>query len=136
MFANITWKKFFMTLGVLALMAGFGFAVKCGEDGQVGTDNVLSKSIFIMAGFGALYALGVLAVLDGIHLCYCLGVGGVAADAPHGVGGIEDHTASAHHLHCRLDVFIKISHADDECILIQLAKVVKKYIKLKIKIEN
>ena len=63
MFANITWKKFFKTLGVLALMVGIGFAVKYGEDGQVGTDNILSKSIFIMAGFGALYALGVLAVL-------------------------------------------------------------------------
>ena len=63
MFANITWKKFFKTLGVLALMVGIGFAVKYGEDGQVGTENVLSKSIFIMAGFGVLYALGVLAVL-------------------------------------------------------------------------
>ena len=63
MFANITWKKFFMTLGVLALIVGIGFAVKYGEDGQVGTENVLSKSIFIMAGFGVLYALGVLAVL-------------------------------------------------------------------------
>ena len=63
MFANITWKKFFKTLGVLAVMVGIGFAVKYGEDGQVGTENVLSKSIFIMAGFGVLYALGVLAVL-------------------------------------------------------------------------
>ena len=63
MFANITWKKFFKTLGVLALMVGFGFAIKCGEDGQVGTENILSKSIFIMAGLGVLYALGVLAVL-------------------------------------------------------------------------
>lgn len=63
MFANITWKKFFKTLGVLALMVGIGFAVKYGEDGQVGTNNVLSKTIFIMAGFGVLYALGVLAVL-------------------------------------------------------------------------
>ena len=63
MFANITWKKFFKTLGVLALMVGIGFAVKYGEDGQVGTENVLSKTIFIMAGFGVLYALGVLAVL-------------------------------------------------------------------------
>ena len=44
-------------------MVGIGFAVKYGEDGQVGTENVLSKSIFIMAGFGVLYALGVLAVL-------------------------------------------------------------------------
>jgi len=40
-----------------------GFAVKYGEDGQVATENILSKSIFIMAGLGALYALGVLAVL-------------------------------------------------------------------------
>jgi len=63
MFANITWKKFFKTLGVIALMVGLGFAVKYGEDGQVGTENVMSKSIFIFAGFGGLYALGVLAVL-------------------------------------------------------------------------
>lgn len=45
------------------MMVGIGFAVKYGEDGQVGTENVLSKTIFIMAGFGVLYALGVLAVL-------------------------------------------------------------------------
>ena len=65
MFANITWKKFVMTLAVIAAMVGFGFAVKIGEDGQVGTENVLSTSIFVMAGFGGLYALGVLAVLLG-----------------------------------------------------------------------
>ena len=37
MFANITWKKFFKTLGVIALTVGIGFAVKYGEDGQVDT---------------------------------------------------------------------------------------------------
>ena len=63
MFANITWKKFVMTLLVIAGMVGLGFAVKYGEDGQVGTENIVSTSIFVMACFGGLYALGVLAVL-------------------------------------------------------------------------
>ena len=63
MFANITWKKFFATLCVLGLLVGMGYATKYAEDGQFGSDNVISRSIFIFSGFGAMYALGVLAVL-------------------------------------------------------------------------
>lgn len=48
--------------------------------------------------------LGVVALLDAVHFGYGLGVGGIAAYAPHGVGGIEDDAALAQHLYGVLNI--------------------------------
>lgn len=63
MFSNFTWKKFIVILLVVLGMAGIACAVKYGEDGQVGSDNVLSTWLFIMAGLVALYDVLVLAII-------------------------------------------------------------------------
>ena len=55
-------------------------------------------------------SLGIAPLLDFIHFRHSLGVGGIAAYAPDGVGRIEDDAATAHHLHCHLDVFVVIAH--------------------------
>jgi len=63
MFSNFTWKKFVVILLVVLGMTGAAFAVKYGEDGQVGSDNVLSTWLFIMTGFVAFYDLLVLMIV-------------------------------------------------------------------------
>lgn len=63
MFANITWKKFFSVLAIAALTAACAFAVKYGEDGQVGTGNEISTTMFVMAGLAVVYDLAILPIL-------------------------------------------------------------------------
>lgn len=63
MFANITWKKFFTILAVALGVTACAFAVKYGEDGQVGTGNEISTTMFIMSGLAGLYDLAIIPVL-------------------------------------------------------------------------
>ena len=55
--------------------------------------------------------LGVVALLDVIHALHGLGIGGVAANTPYGVGGIEYHPTLAHHFDGVLDILF-LCHTD------------------------
>ena len=49
--------------------------------------------------------LRVVALLDVVHSFDGLGIGGIAADAPHRICGIEYHPTPAQYLYCILDIF-------------------------------
>ena len=65
--------------------------------------------------------LRVVALLDLIHSLHGLGIGGIAADAPHGVGGIEDHPTLPHYFYCILDVLF-LCHNNRDVMMNRAAK--------------
>ena len=61
--------------------------------------------------------LGVVTVLDFIHFLDCIRIGGIAANAPYGVSGVEDDAAFSHHFHGVLDILFSC-HDNDSLLVV------------------
>ena len=58
-FTSYSWRKSAVLLLVAAILAGLAFAVRYGEDNQVGSSNEVSWWVFVAAGvFGYWAVLG------------------------------------------------------------------------------
>lgn len=55
MFANITWRKFFKVLALIALMVAIGMCMAKAERGQVGSQHVADTWMYIMASLFGIY---------------------------------------------------------------------------------
>jgi len=56
-FTSYSWGKSFVLAGVAAILAGLAFAVRYGEDNQVGSSNEVSWWVFVSAGIFAYWAV-------------------------------------------------------------------------------
>ena len=59
---TFSWRKTAVLAAVAAVLTGLAFAVRYGEDNQVGSSNVASWWVFVAAGVFAYWALLGLAV--------------------------------------------------------------------------
>ena len=56
-FTTYSWRKSIVLLLVAATLTGLAFAVRYGEDNQVGSSNEMSWWVFVFAGIFAYWAL-------------------------------------------------------------------------------
>ena len=63
-FTSYSWRKSAVLLAVSAMLTGLAFAVRYGEDNQVGSSNEVSWWVFVAAGiFGYWAILGLVVCL-------------------------------------------------------------------------
>ncbi len=56
-FTSYSWRKSIVLAVVAALVTGLGFAVRYGEDNQVGSSNEVSWWVFVVAGLFAYWSV-------------------------------------------------------------------------------
>ena len=56
-FTSYSWRKSVVLAGITAIVTGLGFAVRYGEDNQVGSSNEVSWWVFVVAGLFAYWSL-------------------------------------------------------------------------------
>ena len=56
-FTSYSWRKSIVLAVVSALVTGLGFAVRYGEDNQVGSSNEVSWWVFVVAGLFAYWSV-------------------------------------------------------------------------------
>ena len=56
-FTSDSWRKSIVLAVVAALVTGLGFAVRYGEDNQVGSSNEVSWWVFVVAGLFAYWSV-------------------------------------------------------------------------------
>ncbi len=56
-FTTYSWRKSITLLLVAAILTGLAFAVRYGEDNQVGSSNEMSWWVFVFAGIFAYWSL-------------------------------------------------------------------------------
>jgi len=56
-FTSYSWRKSIVLLLVTAVLTGLAFAVRYGEDNQVGSSNEVSWWVFVVAGLFAYWTL-------------------------------------------------------------------------------
>ena len=61
-FTSYSWSKSLVLAAVAAVLAGLAFAVRYGEDNQVGSSNEVSWWVFVVAGIFAYWAVLGLAI--------------------------------------------------------------------------
>ena len=82
-FTTYSWRKSITLLLVAAILTGLAFAVRYGEDNQVGSSNEMSWWVFVFAGIFAYWALLGFSVLIFRSMSRC-GKGPRAADDDRG----------------------------------------------------
>lgn len=75
---------------------GFSGGLEVVEHAKVGAGNILEYVAFVGQQDDHAFTWG--SLFNGVYLFNGLGVGGVAADTPDGIGGIEDGAAVVKHL--------------------------------------
>ncbi len=56
-FTSYSWRKSIVLAVIAALVTGLGFAVRYGEDNQVGSSNEVSWWVFVVAGLFAYWSV-------------------------------------------------------------------------------
>ena len=56
-FTSYSWRKSIVLAVVAAVVTGLGFAVRYGEDNQVGSSNEVSWWVFVVAGLFAYWSV-------------------------------------------------------------------------------
>ena len=69
-FTSYSWRKSIVLAVVAALVTGLGFAVRYGEDNQVGSSNEVSWWVFVVAGLFAYWSVLGFAMSVFRHISY------------------------------------------------------------------